>query len=159
MRSRPYLALLLFTASAAVIVISGCLFADEQVSIDIYGPDEIQPNVTRPDGPVFRINNDVDRDLNDMRVEITVPERIHFKGSVAGKALNLTKGIDWLYTFTTSIPAGGVIEVQFSYMPEIYEGDFMGGNEYSFDIVVEVYDTDSTLLGTQKATWRVVRAA
>jgi len=77
---------------------------------------------------------------------------------VGGKPLKLEKkGLTWVYSFTTDLPAGETKEFSFQYMPEIYEGDFKGGNEYSFTISVAVFDSSGKSIGNQTATWRVTR--
>ena len=154
-RSRIFAFLLIL---GVVTALSGCIFPEESVTVDIYGRDQINPNVTAPNGLRIRINSEVDTDLNNMSVTITVPERIHFKGTVGGKPLKLEKkGLTWVYSFTTDLPAGETKEFSFQYMPEIYEGDFKGGNEYSFTIRVAVFDSSGKSIGNQTATWRVTR--
>ena len=141
-----------------IVAISGCIFPEESVTIDIYGSDQINPNVTAPNGLRIRINNELDTDLNNMTVRITVPERIHFRGTVSGKPLKLEKkGLTWIYSFVTNLPAGETKVFSFQYMPEIYSGDFKGGNEYSFSIKVQAFDSSGKSIGNQTATWRVTR--
>ena len=153
MHSRSYHALLLFTAMASAVLISGCLFADELVSIDIFGSDEIPANVTKPDGMRIRVNNDSDQDFENMTVQITVPENVIFKA----KDLSVDKGIDWVYRLTRSLKAGAVGEYSFTYQPVVYEAQLGDDNEWAFDIKIQVFDQEGVSLGNQSTTWRVTR--
>lgn len=156
LHSRGYSILMFFSVCGAILIVSGCIFPDEDVSIDIYGPDVIAPNITKTKGVRIRINNDVDHDFENMLVKIIVPERIHFKGYVMGKPLELEKGLEWVYNFTTNLEAGETSEYPFSYKPEIYEAELVDG-EYSFTVKVMAYDADGVSIGNASTTWRVVR--
>ncbi len=156
MLSRDYAALFLLSILGAVIL-SGCIFPDEDVTIDIYGPDQIAPNVTKPNGIRIRINNDVDEDIENMSVKMVVPERIRFTGNVGGRPLKLEKGLDWTYSFTTSIGAGDIREFSFTYKPEIYDEQLDAQGEFAFSIGISVSDSQGRSLGNASTTWRVVK--
>jgi hypothetical protein len=147
-----------FWVVAAALTISGCIFPEDQVTIDIYGSDQINPNITKPNGFRIRINNEEDKDFNNMTVRITVPENIIFKGSPGGRPLQVEKGLDWVYSFQTTLLVGGVGEYSFSYQPIVYEPQFGAGNEFSFTIVVAAFDADGASIGNATTTWRVTRA-
>lgn len=154
--------ILFLCACGSAMILSGCIFPNEKVSIDIYGPDQINPNVTNPKGLRIRTDNNVQEDFNDMLVTITVPENIIFSGYVSGRPLNKTVEVEagrilWVYRFTASLAAGATSEYPFSYTANIYEADFKGKDEYSFDIRVMVRDAGGVSLGNVTATWRVTR--
>ncbi len=153
MRSISYPALLLFTAIAFAVLISGCLFPDELVSIDIFGSDEIPANNTKPNGMRIRVNNDSDQDFENMTVQITVPENVIFKA----KDLSVDKGLNWVYTLTRDLKAGAVGEYSFTYQPVVYEAQFGEDNEWAYEIQIQVFDQEGTSLGNQSTTWRVTR--
>jgi len=154
--SRGYSILVFLTIAGVVSLMIGCIFPNESVSVDIYGPDQIAPNVSKADGLKIRINNDVDKDFNDMLVKITVPEGIRFGGMVNGKPVELEKGINWVYSFKTNLAAGKTAEYVFSYQPVVYEKQLVNG-EYSFAIKIEVFDNKGDSIGNQTTTWRVVK--
>lgn len=157
MASRGYSILIFLSVVSVILIMSGCLFANESVSIDIYGPDQIAPNVSKADGLKIRINNDVDRDFNDMLVKVTVPEGIHFGGRVMGRPVDLEKGVQWVYSFKTNLEAGKTAEYVFSYQPVIYERQLVDG-EYGFLIRIEAFDDKGNSIGNATTTWRVVKA-
>jgi hypothetical protein len=104
----------------------------------------------------------MDQDLKSMLVVFKVPENIYFIGNVMGKTVNKTVETEpgriiWAYRFTADLGAGEKAEYPFSYTPVVYEHDFGGKNEYSFQIRVYVYDADGSSLGNQTTTWRVTR--
>jgi len=149
-------------ASAAVLIIAGCIFPADKVTVDIRGSDELNPNVTSPKGLTVQINNEMNEDVKGMRVSIKVPENIYFVGNVMGKPLNKTVETEpgriiWVYSFTADLSARDTAEYVFSYTPVVYEHQFGGKNEYSFPITVDVYDAQGNLLGSQATTWRVTR--
>ncbi len=142
---------------AGALTISGCIFPEDLVTIDIYGSDQINPNVTKPNGLRIRINNEADRDFDNMTVKITVPENIIFTGSPGGRPLKVDKGLEWMYSYQTNLKVGGVGEYSFTYQPVVYEAQFGAGNEWSFNIRVEALDSDDVSIGNQSTTWRVTR--
>lgn len=147
---------------ASVLTLVGCIFPADKVTVDIRGSDQLNPNITQPEGLKLQINNEMDQDIEGMRVVIKVPENIVFKGNVMGKPLNKTietepGRIIWAYSFTANLAAGEPAEYVFSYTPVVYEPDFGGKDEYSFQIRVHVYDADGGSLGNQTTTWRVTR--
>lgn len=153
MHSRSCSALLLFTTVASAILISGCLFADELVSIDIFGSDEIPANNSKPNGMRIRVNNDSDQDFNNMTIQITVPENIIFKA----KDLEVDKGVEWVYTLKRDLKAGAVGEYSFTYQPVVYGAQLGDDNEFAFDIRIQVFDQAGSSLGNVSTTWRVTR--
>jgi hypothetical protein len=141
-----------------ILLVSGCIFPDEDVSIDIEGAETMNSNITKMDGMRIRINNEVDRDFDNMLVRVIVPENINFEGNPGGKPLNLTQdGLLWVYSFVVDLKVGGTGVYSFGYTPEVYERQFDESNEYAFDFDVEVYDGDGNSIGNQTTTWRVVR--
>lgn len=154
--------LIVLLVSAAVLALAGCLFPEDKVTVDIRGVDQINPNTTHPTGLKIQINNEIDQDIKNMRVVFKVPENIVFVGYVMGRPLNKTVETEpgkiiWAYSFTADLAAGAQAEYTFSYTPVVYEHDFGGGNEYGYQIRVQVYDSDGNSLGNQTATWRVTR--
>ena len=157
MLSRFSSLLVTFSVLAGALAISGCIFPEDLVTIDIYGSDQINPNVTKPNGFRIRINNEADQDFNNMTVRITVPENIIFKGSAGGKPIEVEKGLEWVYSYQANLKVGTVGEYSFSYQPIVYEPQFEGGNEWSFSIHVEAFDSEGVSIGNQTTTWRVTR--
>jgi len=154
--SRPYSTIVLSLVLTSILVMSGCIFADYDVTVDIYGADQIAPNVTKPNGLRVRINNEVDTSFDDMEVRITVPERIVFRGSVGGKPLEVEKGLEWTYSFTTDLAVGDVAEYSFTYEPQIYEEELDDEGEFAYSIRVRVFDNEGRSIGNATTTWRVV---
>jgi len=136
---------------------SGCIFPDDSVTIDIYGSDEIPANNSKANGFRIRINNEMDTDYDNLTVMITVPENINFRGFPGGKPMEIDKGLDWVYTFSTGIPAGDTAEYSFTYEPIVYASQFGGELEWSYVLNIQVFSEDGDSLGNQTTTWRVTR--
>jgi len=154
--------LIVLLVCAAGLTIAGCIFPEDKVTVDIRGVDQLNPNVTNVKGLTLQVNNEMSEDLKGMRVIIRVPENIVFVGYVMGRPLNKTVETEpgkiiWAYSFTADLTAGEQAEYTFSYTPVVYEHDFGGGDEYSYQIRVQVYDSEGNSLGNQTATWRVTR--
>ena len=140
-----------------LVFTTGCIFPDEQVTLDIEGSDEIPANISKANGFRIKINNEADNDWENMKVTITVPENINFGGRPGGNEMNIEKGLEWVYTYTDTLKAGDTKIYSFSYEPIVYASQFGGELEWNFNIRVEVHDADGNSLGNQSTTWRVTR--
>jgi len=144
-------------AFGVLMFTTGCIFPDEQVTIDIEGSDEIPANNSKANGFRIKINNEADNDWENMRVVITVPENIKFSGRPGGKEMTIEKGLDWVYSYTDTLGAGDTKIYSFSYEPIVYASQFGTELEWSYIIDIQVFDADGNSLGNQSTTWRVTR--
>jgi hypothetical protein len=144
-------------AFGVLVFTTGCIFPDDQVTIDIEGSDEIGANNSKANGFRIKINNEADQDWENMRVVITVPENINFGGRPGGNEMEIEKGLEWVYSFKDTLETGNTKIYSFSYQPIVYASQFGTGLEWSFVLDIKVYDADGNSLGNQSTTWRVTR--
>jgi hypothetical protein len=157
MLARLYSIISLTTVFGLLVFTTGCIFPDEQVTLDIEGSDEIPANISKANGFRIKINNEADNDWENMTVMITVPENINFGGRPGGKEMKIEKGLEWVYSYTDTLRAVDTKIYSFSYEPVIYASQFGDELEWSFAINVQVSAADGQSLGNQSTTWRVTR--
>jgi hypothetical protein len=140
-----------------IIFTTGCIFPDEQVTIDIEGADQILANNSKANGFRIKINNEADTNWENMKVIITVPENINFLGRPGGNEMTIDKGLEWVYSYTDTLETGDTKIYSFTYQPVVYTSQFGESLEWSFLISVQVLDADGNSLGNQSTTWRVTK--